>query len=257
MSKRDAPTRADEPGHSGTMQEAITHEFKNVLLVISGLSELILTQTDLDAATRRDVEEIQRATERAEHLTRRLFELVKSERPEFRRIDPNALLQRVEPMLARLVGPRISLRLVLAPALGRLLVDPIRVEQALLNLILNARDVMPDGGSLEVETARVEVGSDAPAPVAPGRYVSITVSDDGPGMSRETQERLFTPYFTTKGPDGGTGLGLFLVRSFATEAGGAVSVTSRLGSGTRVELLLPEAEEEAAPPAGQPGNPRV
>jgi two-component system cell cycle sensor histidine kinase/response regulator CckA len=221
---------------------AVAHEFKNLLLVIGGLTNLVLNRTDLERSTRRDLEEIRRATEQADELTHRLLALARKPTARPRLISPNALLGSLERLLARLLGEKISLSVELADELGCVCVDPVELEQSVLNLVLNARDALPQGGEIHVSTGCIEIAPGTPGALRAGRYVALRVSDDGVGMDDATREHLFEPFFTTKEPGRGSGLGLSLVRSFVTRAGGEVHVRSGLGAGTTVELLLPEFE---------------
>jgi signal transduction histidine kinase len=142
-------------------------------------------------------------------------------------------------------GERIALRLELSEQVRPVQVDPMQLEQAILNVVLNARDAIAQRGEIRIATDRVEIGGAGASSLPPGRYSVVRVSDDGSGMDDETQARIFEPYFTTKKEKGGTGLGLPLVRLFVEQAGGDVRVRSRLGAGTTIELLLPEAPDEA------------
>lgn len=226
----------------GRLTGAVAHEFKNLLLVIGGLTDLVLNRTDLERSARRDLEQIRRATEQADELTNHLFALVRKRADRPQPFAPNALLARFEPLLARLLGEKIALRVELAEGIGWICVDPIEFEQAVFNLVMNSRDALPHGGEIRIATGRVEIAPGTPGSLRAGCYVAIRVSDDGTGMDEETRAHLFEPYFTTKGPARGAGLGLTTVRSFVTRAGGEVHVRSGLGAGTTVELLLPEIE---------------
>jgi signal transduction histidine kinase len=221
---------------------AVAHEFKNLLLVIGGLTNLVLNRTDLERSARRDLEEIRRATEQADELTHRLFALARKPTARPRLVSPNALLLSLERLLARLLGEKIELSMELADGLACVCVDPVELEQSLLNLVLNARDALPQGGEIHVSTGRIEIAAGTPGSLRPGRYVALRVSDDGVGMDEETRAHLFEPFFTTKEPGRGSGLGLSLVRGFVVRAGGDVHVRSGLDAGTTVELLLPESE---------------
>jgi two-component system, cell cycle sensor histidine kinase and response regulator CckA len=225
---------------------AVAHEFKNLLLVIGGLTELVLSRPDLERTARRDLEDIRRATEQADELTHRLFALARKPTARPRLVSPNGLICSLEHLLARLLGEKISLCVELAEGLGSVSVDPVELEQSVLNLVLNARDALPQGGEIHVATGRVEIAPGTPGVLSPGRYVALRVSDDGIGMDDATRAHLFEPFFTTKEPGRGSGLGLSLVRSFVMRAGGEVHVRSGLGAGTTVELLLPEREARAS-----------
>lgn len=232
----------------GRITSAVAHEFKNLLLVIGGLTDLVLTRTDLERSARSDLEQIRRATDQADELTHRLFGLVRAPAAPTP-ISPNAVLHPLERLLARLLGEKIVLRVELAQELGSVCADAAEFERAVLNLVLNARDALPHGGEIRIATGRVEIAPGTPGSLRPGRYVALRVSDDGTGMAEETRARLFEPFFTTKAPGRGSGLGLSMVRSFVTRAGGEVHVRSGLGAGTTVELLLPEVDASAPNPA--------
>ncbi len=226
----------------GRMTGAVAHEFKNLLLVISGLTDLVLNRTDLERSTRRDLEEIRRATEQADELTHRLFALARKPIARPRPVEPNALFRSIERLLGRLLGEKILLRVDLQEGLGSVCVDPVQLEQALLNLVLNARDALPQGGEIRLSTRRVELAPGSAGALRPGRYAALRVTDDGTGMDEETRAHIFEPFFSTKDPDRGSGLGLPLVQAFVAQAGGEIHVSSGLGTGTTVELLLPELD---------------
>ena len=230
----------------GRLTSAVAHEFKNLLMVISGFTDLVLNRTDLERSARRDLEQIRRAAEQADELTHRLFTLVRAPACVPRPLAPNAELPPLEQLLARLLGEKIVLRVELAEEIGSVCVDAAEFEQAVLNLVLNARDALPQGGEIRIATGRVEIAPGTPGSLRPGRYVALRVSDDGKGMDEETRARLFEPFFTTKDPGRGSGLGLSMVRGFVTRAGGEVHVRSGLGAGTTVELLLPEIDASAS-----------
>jgi signal transduction histidine kinase len=220
----------------------VAHDLKNLLLVVDGLTGLLLRRTD-DRSTRRDLEGIHRAVEQAEELSRQLLAVAHERtatRP--RPVHPNAVLRGLDRVLRRLVGGKVVLHLDLMEGLGRIWVDPAQLEQAVLNLVLNARDAMPQGGEILVATARVELESGTSETLRPGRYLALRVSDDGAGMDEETRAHLFEPFFTTKSGARGTGLGLWLVHAFVTRAGGEIRIRSEVGVGTTVELLLPEVD---------------
>ena len=229
----------------GRLTSAVAHEFKNLLMVISGLTDLVLNRNDLERSARRDLEQVLRAAEQADELTHRLFSLVRTPPSPPRPLAPNAVLQQLEGLLERLLGEKIVLRVEPAQGIGSVCVDAAEFEQAVLNLVLNARDALPQGGEVRISTGRVEIAAGTPGSLRPGRYVALRVSDDGMGMNEDTRAHLFEPFFTTKDPGHGSGLGLSMVRSFVSRAGGEVHVRSGLGAGTTVELLLPELDASA------------
>ena len=234
----------------GRMTGAVAHEFKNLLLVISGLTDLVLDRTDLERSTRRDLEEIRRATVQADELTHRLFALARKPTARPRPVEPNTLFRSIERLLGRLLGEKIVLRVDLQDGLGFVCVDPVQLEQALLNLVLNARDALPQGGEIRLSTRRVELAPGSAGSLRPGRYAALRVSDDGTGMDEETRAHIFERFFSTKDPERGSGLGLSLVQAFVSEAAGEILVRSGLGTGTTVELLLPELDAPNPSPAG-------
>lgn len=251
MSEREPieAAAADEALHSpktleaiGRITGAVAHEFKNLLLVIGGLTDLVLNRTDLERSARRDLEQIRRAAEQADELTLHLFALVRkpSDRPQ--PLAPNALLRPLEHLLARLLGEKVVLRVELADGIGSVCVDPIEFEQSVLNLVLSARDALPHGGEIRIATGRVEIAPGTPGSLRAGRYVAVRVSDDSVGTDETSRPRGLEPYFSTKAPGRVVGPGLSTVRSFVTRAGGEVHVRGGLGAGTTVELLLPEIE---------------
>jgi signal transduction histidine kinase len=234
----------------GRKTGALAHEFKNLLLVISGLTDLVLSRPDLDRSLRPDLEAIQRAAWRADELTHELFAIARKPTVRARPVEPNALFRSIQRLLGRLLGEKVKLRVDLQEGLGAVLVDAMQLEQALLNLVLNARDALPQGGEIRLSTRRVELAPGNAGALRPGRYAALRVSDDGTGMDEQTRARMFDPFFSTKEPERGAGLGLALVHAFVTQAGGEIHVRSGVGTGTTVELLLPELDAAAPAPAG-------
>jgi two-component system cell cycle sensor histidine kinase/response regulator CckA len=228
----------------GQLAGGIAHDFNNLLAVILNYADFVaeaLPEGDL----RRDVEEIQHAATRAADLTRQLLIFARREVVDARSLDLNDVVVGVEKVLRRTLGDDIELALSLADDLPCVLADAGQAEQVFLNLALNARDAMPEGGRLIVETSVVDVGThDVGEPdVAPGRYVRLSVSDTGVGMSTDVAARAFEPFFTTKPPGQGTGLGLATVYGIVTQAGGNIRIDTQPGLGTRVSIQLPATDE--------------
>jgi two-component system, cell cycle sensor histidine kinase and response regulator CckA len=248
----DGAARADShDGHLRRLEElgrlagAIAHDFNNLLTVINGYSEMVLGGLRPGDPKRGPVEQIYRAGERAALLTRQLLAFSRKQVVEHRVLDLNGVVGEAAKMLRRLVGEDITLTVVPAAGLGRVKADPGQVEQVMLNLVVNARDAMPRGGHLTVETANVDLDSQyarSHIEVRPGRYAMLAVSDTGVGMDEATQARIFEPFFTTKG-DKGTGLGLATVYGIVKQAGGSIYVYSEPGRGTTFKVYLPVVEE--------------
>ncbi|MBK7584560.1 MAG: response regulator [Myxococcales bacterium] len=230
----------------------VAHDFNNVLTVISVSAELALAELPEGAPLRDDLLQIRGASERAARLTSQL--LAFSRRQMIRPVvcQLNAIVSEMSEFLARLIGEHIELEVDLEPDLAAVLVDPSQVEQVLANLVVNARDAMPSGGRLTLETANVELGDEyvrSHHEVIAGPYVRITVTDSGEGMTEETRTRLFEPFFTTKEKGRGTGLGLATVYGIVRQSGGHIWVYSELGHGTTFKIYLPRAPDDAVSPA--------
>ncbi|OWK35483.1 response regulator [Fimbriiglobus ruber] len=235
----------------GQLAGGIAHDFNNLLTVISGYSKLLLDASIPDVAWRESVSEIYHAGCRAADLTRQLLAFSRQTVLEPKVLDPNALVVSAEKLLRRLIGEDVILTTRLDPRAGRVLADPGQLEQALVNLAVNARDAMPQGGELSIGTRNVNVDGDRPE-VVPGWYVAISATDTGHGMATATRARIFEPFFTTKEPGKGTGLGLPMVYGFVRQSGGFIEVTSEPGLGAKFELFLPRVEAVAVP-AQTPG----
>jgi PAS domain S-box-containing protein len=233
----------------GRLAGGVAHDFNNLLTAILGHSELLLGDMSPSDPRRDDLSEIVLAAERAAALTRQLLAFSRQQVLEPHLLDINAIVTQLSKMLHRLLGEDIDLSLALAPELGFVKADPGQMEQVLVNLAVNSRDAMPDGGKLTIETWEQDVEQDqahAEQPIAPGRYVMIGISDTGAGMDEETRRRLFEPFFTTKEAGKGTGLGLSTVYGIVTQSGGYIWVYSEPGRGTTFKIYLPRADEAEA-----------
>ena len=232
----------------GRLAGGVAHDFNNLLTAILGHSELLLGDMTPADPRRDDLTEIVQAAERAAALTRQLLTFSRHQVLEPRVLDLNAIITQLSKMLHRLLGEDIDLSLALAPDLGNIKADPGQIEQVLVNLAVNSRDAMPDGGKLTIETWEQEVDQDqahADQPIRPGRYVMMGVTDDGIGMDEETRRRLFEPFFTTKEAGKGTGLGLSTVYGIVTQSRGYVWVYSEAGRGTTFKIYLPRVDDAA------------
>jgi PAS domain S-box-containing protein len=234
----------------GRLAGGVAHDFNNLLTVISGRVELILARLDAGHPLREDVALVQRAAERAAALTAQLLTFSRKQVLRPQPVGLDATLAGTEPLLRRVIGEDVEL-VTRGRATGLVLADRVQLEQVLLNLVVNARDAMPDGGRLTIETGDQELDEAAARRLGmpPGRYAVLRVQDTGVGMDARTQARIFEPFFTTKGEGRGTGLGLATVYGIVTQSGGHVTVSSAPGRGATFTVYLPWAPAAGAEPA--------
>ncbi len=246
----------------GRLAGGVAHDFNNLLTVIRGYADVLSRELAEGDPRFGEVREIRRAADRATALTRQLLALSRRQVLVPREVDLNALVQEMEQMLRRVLGENFSIVTVRGPDLGLVRADPGQLEQVLLNLAVNARDAMPGGGTLTIDTIRMVLpaGGDEPATrgVPPGDYVVLRVTDTGMGIDRETQAKIFEPFFTTKPLGEGTGLGLSTVYGIVQQSSGAITVESNVGAGTTFRIFLPRLAEGAVVSADAPlpGVPR-
>lgn len=244
---QEAQTRqAQKMEAIGQFAGGIAHDFNNLLLIILGQCQFVLKRTEPGDNRYTRLQEIQRATERAQWLTAQLMIFSRRGEFELQAIDLNSALTELHELLERLIGEDIILVTELSPILGRILSDRGLIQQVIMNLAANARDAMPGGGVLKIATQNVEINqtsTDEHRGLPPGRYVMLTVTDSGTGMDAATQARLFEPFFTTKEEGKGTGLGLAVVRGIVAQSGGHITVQSELGHGSTFKVFLPVVEQ--------------
>src|SRR5438132_875323 len=239
----------------GRLAGGIAHDFNNILTAITGYADLLLEDLAATDPRRQDADEIHKAADRAAGLTRQLLACSRQQVLQPTVLEVNTLVSDLEKMLRRLLGEDVELSTRLAPTTGRVKADPGQLEQVVMNLAVNARDAMPNGGKLTLETANVDLDGAYAAdhyPARAGPFVMLAVSDTGIGMSEETQAHMFEPFFTTKEKGKGTGLGLATVYGIIKQSGGFIWVYSEVGHGTTFKLYLPRVEElaeRAAAPA--------
>jgi two-component system cell cycle sensor histidine kinase/response regulator CckA len=227
----------------GRLAGGIAHDFNNLLTAIRGNAELMSHRVANDPPMAAEVDEILHAADRAASLTRQLLAFSRKQILQPVRLDINEIINGVARMARRLIGTDVQLKLRLAQSVADVLADPAQIEQVLLNLIVNARDAMPNGGMITVQTANVQLNGDAPeivqAGIAPGPFVLLAVTDTGIGMDQATQARIFEPFFTTKETGRGTGLGLSTVYGIVRQTGGAITVQTERGKGASFRVFLP------------------
>ncbi len=238
----------------GNLAGGVAHDFSNLLMTIKGCAEILLSNLDPEDKRREEVIEIQKAAERATSLTRQLLAFARKQVLQPQVVNLNDIVANMTKILQRLIGEDIQLTTVLEPKLWPVKVDPGQMEQVIMNLALNARDAMPRGGKLMIETTNVNLNEEFArqhVSMKPGAYVMMTVRDTGCGMDKETLNRIFEPFFTTKEKGKGTGLGLSTVYGIIKQSGGNIWASSELGQGSTFTIYLPK-DTSAAPKRYRP-----
>ena len=233
----------------GKLAGGVAHDFNNLLTAINGYSDLSLRHLEPNNPVRRNVEQIKKAGQRASDLTRQLLAFSRKQMLQPKIININDVITDTSKMLRRLIGEDIEVVLHLKPSVGKVKADPSQIDQVLMNLVVNARDAMPHGGTLTIETANVEMEksiADKYASVQSGPHVMISVADTGCGMTEEVQQHIFEPFFTTKGVGRGTGLGLSTVYGIVKQSDGYISVESEENKGTTFKIYLPRVDQAAS-----------
>ena len=234
----------------GRLAGGVAHDFNNLLMVISGYTEVLLDALDATSPLHSRVEAIQQAADRATTLTRQLLAFSRKQLLELKVVDVNAIVQDMERLLRPLIGENIELVTRLEQNVGRTRADAGQLEQVIMNLVVNGKDAMPNGGKITIQTANAELDDSYRREhtyIQPGPYIVLLVSDTGCGMDKETQSRIFEPFFTTKEKGKGTGLGLSTVYGIIKQSGGYVFAQSELGLGTTFRIYLPRVEGAAEP----------
>jgi PAS domain S-box-containing protein len=232
----------------GQLAGGVAHDFNNILMAIIGYNRFVLDELSPGDPRRADLDEVRKATERAAALVRQLLTFSRKQVLQLQVLDLNVVIANMEKMLRRLIGEDVNLNVVPAPSLGKVRADPGQVEQVVMNLCVNARDAMPKGGQLTVETQDVTLDRAYVRrypDVEPGEYVLLAVSDTGAGMTEEVKAHLFEPFFTTKEQGKGTGLGLSTVWGIVKQVDGHIEVDSAPGEGTTFRIYLPRSEDKA------------
>lgn len=243
----------------GRLAGGVAHDFNNLLTSILGYSDLLASRLPADSPLRRYAGEIRKASEVAATLTRQLLTFSRKQLLQPSVLQVNDVIEEIRLMMERLTGEGVSLEMKLSPNLGCIRADQGQIEQVILNLVVNSRDAMPQGGSITIETANVDFNGDAaddyPASTA-GPYVMLRVADTGAGMDEETKKRMFEPFFTTKEKGKGTGLGLATTYAIVKQCGGTLWVESQVGEGTTIKVYLPRVSEQCETEIGH-DEPRV
>ncbi len=243
---------------AGLLASSIAHDFNNLLTIINGYSQLLLADLKSPGPLRAGLEEISRAGETASALTGKLLAFSRKQVRQPRMLNVDRIVREMESLLARLVGEEVSIRVELRAPEAVVCADPHEVERALLNLVANSGDAMPEGGRVTIETAEVQCPEQMPLPRTPDRAcrcLKLTVTDTGSGMDEAVRKRIFEPFFTTKPAGKGTGLGLSTVQAIVAQSGGHIAVASEPGRGSTFELYFPVAENAATDEVEGPAEP--
>jgi PAS domain S-box-containing protein len=239
----------------GRLASGVAHDFNNILTAIGGYAELIMRRLSLADPLYRHVDQVLKATERASGLTRQLLAFSRKQSLQPRVLDLSNAVAEIEKMLRRLIGEDIELHTIRGAAVGHVKADPAQIEQVIMNLALNARDAMPNGGKLKIEVANATLGEEYArlhVGVPPGEYVLLAVTDTGVGMKEEVKEHIFEPFFTTKPTGEGTGLGLATCYGIVKQSDGHINVQTKPGHGTTFRIYLPRVEAGIDPPPVRP-----
>ncbi|HEX6587568.1 MAG TPA: ATP-binding protein [Longimicrobiales bacterium] len=231
----------------GNFAGGIAHDFNNIVLTISGYASMALQAWPNGHPGREDIEEVMRSAEQAQALTRQLLAFARKERPQIRPVRLGDVIRDVDQLLRKSAGPGVGLRFRVQPDAAPVRADPNQIQQVLLNLVVNARDAMPEGGEVRIgvdDVTLVEALDSVDGPVHPGDWVRLTVEDTGAGMSKETRERALEPFFTTKPAGRGTGLGLAICHDILSRAGAHMRLTSAPGRGTTFDIYFPRRAEQ-------------
>ncbi|MBN2337648.1 MAG: PAS domain S-box protein [Acidobacteria bacterium] len=239
----------------GVLAGGVAHDFNNLLNVINGYTDLALEEVARGEPLREELEHVRDAGKRAAALTSQLLAFGRKQILQPETFDLGPVIGEMRSLLRSMIREDIRLDFHAGP--GTIHADPARVEQVVMNLVVNARDALPEGGTIRVETGRVEIGGAEEEGASPGPYVRLAVIDDGVGMDAKTRERIFEPFFTTKPERKGTGLGLSTVYGIVRQSGGFIRVASEMGKGTTVEVFFPPARDAEAPPDRESGPPEA
>ena len=244
----------------GRLAGGVAHDFNNLLTIIKGYTELALNRSGTKPEMRSDIERIEDASERAATLVRQLLAFGRKQVLQPKSLDLNSIVLGLDKLLQRLMGEYIEMKTLVGEDVGTVKADPGQIEQVIMNLVVNGRDAMPNGGRLTIETANVDLDSTYArdhATVRPGHYVMLAVTDTGVGMDADTASHIFEPFYTTKGSTSGTGLGLATVYGIVKQSGGYIWVYSEPGKGSSFKVYLPRVDEPAEPPQKIKKQPRA